>query len=329
MNQKMHNLTPIEQANEEKRAYDGFLRRLKIYSPPPEPDARDLVHSNPVISRALTRAVSLIPGLIAVIVVTAIFISADRTFQAFSEAAAHDAMLWAAFIGLLGVVFTEGSLVITEFAAVRARLQSNQPRRVWTLPGALRGIGVRLGLKKPLSYDEMPDTNLERFAAMVFILVLAANVFVAVTPLLEENGTSWAAMTDLAKLQLGFAVFMGVVAPFGLKFVGSYLAKLSYELFAQQQAERRQQMYEDWRADMQALWEVEGPRLVAEAMHAKFCAKNSLPPSTESPYLLTAGMDERGEMQLAAVPFSTSQEPLPTPSGNASPNGSRSNQTPL
>lgn len=322
------NLTPLEQTRAEQKAYDAWLERQAIYAPPPEPDTRDLVHSNPAVSRALTWAVSLIPGLLAVIVITAIFISADRTFTAFSNAAAHDATLWAAFIGLLGVIFTEGSLVITEFAAVRSRLQRNLPRQVWTLPKMLRGIGVRLGLEKPLDFDEMPNTNLERFAAMTFVLVLAANVFVAATPLLQENGTSWAAMTDLAKIQLGFAVFMGVVAPFGLRFVGSYLAELSFELFAQQREEMRNKMQEQWRMDMQRIWQDDGPRIVAEALHSKWLAKNNLPPGAESPYLLMAGTDEEGEASIQAVPFQPSWTASPTPSGNASPNGNQEEYSP-
>ncbi len=323
MSPKTHPLTPLEKTREEERAYQAWLAQRKIYKPPPEPSSRDIVHDNPYITRALTWAVSVIPALLALIMLTAVFISADRTFAAFQGAAAHQATLWASFIGLLGVVFTEGSLVMAEFASVRSRLQRNTPRQVWTLPRFFRGIAVRLGLKEPLDYNEMPDTNLERFASMVFVLVLAANVFVATMPMLETNGTSWAAMTDLARIKLGFAIFMGVVAPFGLKFVGAQLAQLSYSLYEQQRAEMRQEMQERWRQDLMQVWEVDGPRIVAEALHSRYLQKNKLPEGSRSPYLLVAGEDEEGEPSVQALPLPMPWKPSPGRSPTGSPNGDR------
>lgn len=308
-------LTPNERVNAEKKAYEAFLRQAAIYNPEPEPDSRDIVHDNPFIARALVWAVSVIPGILAVILASAIFISADRTFTAFSEASAHNGTIWASFIGLLGVVFTEFSLVFVEFASVRSRLQRNLPRQVWTLPKFLRGIGVRLGLREPLDYNAMPDTNLERFASMVFILVLAANIFVGVMPLLETNGTSWAAMTDLARMKLVFAIFMGIVAPVGLRFVGGQLASLSYSLYDQQRAELRQALHEDWRKEMTSLWEDQAPRIIAEALHARFCQKNALPIGTESPYLLVTGDGEEGDAaEVHLVPLASSQANSARPS---------------
>jgi hypothetical protein len=327
MTKKLHNLTPGEQARAEKTVYEAWLERQKLYEGPPKPSTRDLVHDNPRVASALTWAVSVIPAMLALIMVTAIFISADTTFTAFSGAASHQALLWSSFIGVLGVIFTEGSLVFSEFARVRSRLQRGLPRQVWSLPQFFRGIGVRLGLKRPLQYDEMPDTNLERFATMVFILVLAANVFVATTPLLQANGTSWTAMTDLDRIYLLFAIFMGVVAPFGLKFVGSQLAELSYELFAQQRAEMEQKLYEEWRRSVTNLWAEEGGKIVMQALHAKYLQKNGLPPDSVSPYLLMAGpAEEGGELQLQAAPLANSREPLPTPSRNESSPSSNGNR---
>jgi hypothetical protein len=172
----------------------------------------------------------------------------------------------------------------------------------------------------------MPNTNLERFSTMVFILVLAANIFVAVTPLLQANGTSWTAMTDLARINLLFAVFMGVVAPFGLKFVGSQLAELSYELFAQQRNEMEQELHERWRRELLDLWAEDGGKIIAEALHQKFLIKNHLDPGAQSPYLLTAGLDENGELELRASPLVPSQEPLPTPSASEWPPSSNGNR---
>jgi len=263
----------------------------------------------------------MIPGFLALIMFTAIFLSADRTFAAFQGAAAHDFWVWSAFVGLLGVIFTEGSLVFAEFAAVRNRLQRNLPRQVWTVPKFFRGIGVRLGLQKPLDYGEMPDTNLERFATMVFVLVLAANVFVATMPLLEANGTAWADMTTLAQIKLGFAIFMGVVAPFGLKFVGGQLAELSYSLYEQQRVEMRQNMQRRWKDDLMDLWEQEGPKIIAQTLHTAYVTKNKLPPGEQSPYLLMAGEDEEGKPELQATPFQTSWTASLTPSEHGSSNG--------
>lgn len=299
-------LTPLEQTRAEKKAYDAWLEKQAIYNPAPEPDSRDIVHDNPAVTRALAWAVSMIPVFLALIMFSAMFISADRTFTAFSGAAAHGLPVWAGFIGLLGVIFTEGSLIFAEFAAVRSRLQRNLPRQVWTVPKFMRAVAVRLGLKNPLDYDEMPDNNLERFSSMVFVLVLAANVFVATMPLLEANGTAWAVMTDLARIKLLFAIFMGVVAPFGLKFVGGQLAELSYSLYAQQRADMRLEMQKQWKAEMMSMWEQEGPQIVAQALHATYARKNGLPPGAQSPYLLMTGMDEEGKPEIQATPLAPS-----------------------
>ncbi len=56
----------------------------------------------------------------------------------------------------------------------------------------------------------------------------AANIFTAAMPLLEA-GTAQMVMTDY--LRLGFAVFMGAVAPFALHSVGAQLAHLSFDLY--------------------------------------------------------------------------------------------------
>ncbi len=292
-------LTPHQEAKARARAYDAYLEEMVVRHPKPEPCTRDLVHDNKHVARALTGAISLMPVFLAVICISSMVISADKTFKAFSSVAAHPGTIWASLVGALGVVLTEGSMVYVAFAATRQRLQKDLPRRVFTLPSLWRGIKVRLGLVPVPDYDEMPDTSLQWFSRMVFVLVLAANIFTATMPILESTGL---VLTPLDFIKLGFAIFMGTVAPFALHSVGAQLAQLSFDLYRQEQQRLKRELEEQWRAEMDRRWQAVEEELTRRALHRAFVVKNQLSLDAASPYLLTAGQD--GE--VAAVPF----EPL-------------------
>jgi hypothetical protein len=56
---------------------------------------------------------------------------------------------------------------------------------------------------------------------------------------------------------------------------------------------------------MRALWAEPGVGdvLVKQALHQAFLKKNKLPPGAESPYLLTAGVNNEGEADITAIPL--------------------------
>lgn len=296
-NHRLKPLTPHQEAEARGPAYQAYLKEMETRFPKPKPAMRDLVHDNPVINKALVRAISTMPAFLMLILVSSMIISADKTYAAFSGVAANDGWFWTQTIGILGVVMTEGSMVYVAFAATRQRLQHGLERRVITLPAILQGFKVRLGLAPVPDYDQMPDTSLQRYSKLVFALVLCANVFTAAMPVLE---TSLASMAMLDLLKLGFAVFMGVVAPFALHSVGSQLAHLSYDLYRQENDRIKSELEAAWRAEIDRRWTEEAEERTRWALHRKFLVENKLALDAGSPYLLL-GNGQEGAVET--VPF--------------------------
>jgi len=299
-NHRLKPLTPHQEAEARSQAYQAYIKEMETRFPKPKPSTRDLVHDNPVVIRTLVGAISIMPTFLALILISSMIISADKTYAAFSGVTANDGWFWTKTIGILGVVMTEGSMVYVAFAATRQRLQHGLERRVITLPAILQGFKVRLGLAPVPDYDQMPDTSLQRYSKLVFALVLCANVFTAAMPVLE---TSLASMTTLDLLKLGFAVFMGVVAPFALHSVGSQLAHLSYDLYRQENDRIKSELEAAWREEIDRRWAEEGEERTRMALHRKFLVENKLGLDAGSPYLLL-GDGQEGDVE--AVPFDNS-----------------------
>jgi len=292
-NHRLKPLTPHQEAEARGQAYKAYLKEMETRHPKPKPAIRDLVHDNPVINKALVRAIATMPAFLMLILVSSMVISADKTYAAFSGVAANDGWFWTQTIGILGVVMTEGSMVYVAFAATRQRLQHGLERRVITLPAILQGFKVRLGLAPVPDYDQMPDTSLQRYSKLVFALVLCSNVFTAAMPVLE---TSLASMATLDLLKLGFAVFMGVVAPFALHSVGSQLAHLSYDLYRQENDRIKSELEAAWRAEIDRRWTEEAEERTRWALHRKFLVENKLALDAGSPYLLL-GNGQEGDVE--------------------------------
>jgi hypothetical protein len=295
-------LTPHQEADARAQAYTAFLKEMEIRHPRPEPSTGDLVHDNPTIAKALGGSISLMPLFLAGILVSSMLISADKTFKAFSGAAANRGWFWTTLIGVLGIVMTEGAMVYVAFAKTRQRLQKGLPRQVVTLPSLVRGIKVRLGLAPVPDYDQLPDSSLAWFSRLIFVLILAANIFTATLPLLKGAGP---VMTLVDWLELVFAVFMGAVAPFALHSVGSQMAHLSFELFQETTERLKRELDEQWHGEMDQRWAAVEEELTRRALHRQYLVVNRLEGDAPSPYLLVSG--EEGEVQ--AVPFERSLTP--------------------
>ncbi len=327
-------LTEKEEAQAKAAAYQAFQDEMGYRFPKPQASIKDLVHENRLVSKALCAAISFMPAILGLIMASSLVISADRTFKAFSDAATSDYWLWATLIGLLGVVMTEGSLVFSEFAAVRQRLQKGLKRRVVTLPTLFEGLWIRLGRKpswqagrltwlpaQPLDYDEMPDTGLEHFARLVFLLVLVANVFTATFPILEHYGTNFADMGGVELLSLAFAVFIGVCAPLTLKIVGAQMAQMSFEMYRKEQEQQQRNYDEEWRTEMDRRWQTVEEEMAQRALHRAFIVKNKLSLDAPSPYLLLTSGEE--DAPVEAVPLASSSAALPAELLPNSPRGNR------
>ena len=198
-------------------------------------------------------------------------------------------------------------MVYVAFAATRQRLQKGLPRRVVTPPSLLRGLKVRLGLVPVPDYDELPDSSLTWFSRLIFVLILAANVFTATLPLLEATGP---AMTMVDWLRLGFAVFMGVVAPVALHSIGSQMAHLSFGLYQENTERLKRELDQHWQQEMNQRWAAVEDEPTRRALHRQYLVVNRLEGDAPSPYLLASG-EEEGDLQ--AVPFERSLTPSERP----------------
>ncbi len=319
MSRTNHPLTPLEKTREEERAYQAWLARIRIYKPPPEPGKSDLISDNRKVMDWLIAAVGWLPLILAIVGIAAAVVSMDKTAAAFEASVAHkDGLwgLWAYTVALCAVVMVDLALVVAEFALVRDMLRKGLKRQVWNLRGVWRAIRVRLGIEDPLDYHEMPDSSLQFYANFLNVLVIAANVY-AVTRTGNINSPG-----DIT-WESGLLIFTGIAGALSLRFIGRQLSHIVYDLAAEKRELQKQEMQEKWRQDLMQMWEVDGPRIVAEALHSRYLQKNKLPEGSGSPYLLLAGEDEEGEPSVQALPLPTSWKPSPGPSPTGSPNGDR------
>lgn len=300
----LKDLTPKEKAQVIARTYEAFREETSVFVPPPDVSGADLIHENKKIVNVLMGIISIMPIFLAIIMASAVLISADKTFSAFQHGSANQIGMWPMVIGLCGVLLAEGSLIYVAFAKRRERLMANKSRQVFTVPSLFRAIKVRLGFAKPLNWDEIGDTSLTHFSRMIFALVLTGNVFTSIMPLLIQYEINGRIQLDfVGQMALGFGLFLGAVAPFALHLVGEQLADMSYRYYTIERNKLKAELMKDWDRYVQDRWHVEADERLRKALHNAFVSKNKLALSDESPYLLGAG----SEGDLVAVPLAMSQ----------------------
>ncbi len=310
MPKKILLLTPNEKQRAEQEAYQAWLARMATYSPPPEPDTTDLVHESAWVVRAMTGAVAMLPVLLALIGLAAVTISSDKTMYAFSQSVANKNSLWGAwavFVAFMAVLMVEGGLIFSEFGAVRDNLKKGLKRRVWTVASLKRAWNVRLGKEEPLDYSEMPDSTLKTYSRFMFILVLMANTY-GVLHAYTGDGKTLTNLAGTEYLELVMFMFVGIAGAISLRLIGAQLAHMVYDLMSHRRAEEAHELREEWRESLMSMWVEDGGKIIAEALHQKFLIKNCLDPGAQSPYLLTAGLDENGELELQTTPLVTSYQ---------------------
>ncbi len=312
-------LTPNEEAMAKAQAQQAFAREYSLLSPEPTrviPGQWTRKFMRAMFS-GLSALLSSVPFWVLIIVVAAGVISADKTLKAFQDAAAHGS--WAGAVGWAGVCMAEVGLVYLEFSSRADRLSRGDRRRVVTLLGLLRGVLVRVGVKAPLPYSEMPETQRGTLTIVLFLLALAGNVYgvaysdaaqlsIAQTETITGFFARLGELPFVEAAPVFFKIFLGCVAPLALLVSGGELARVAYET--------RQRYERDFLADERAKWEQEmiaayeqyRAQREAEALANAYRRKNDLPLDAGTPYLLVAPM-AKGEITPVAVPLVTSQTP--------------------
>lgn len=125
------------------------------------------------------------------------FASAVRTFQ--TTAAIYKASGSADFIiVLVALAFTvavEGAIFFLALAQERQHIQWRQTkkrRNVMTVKTIWRAIRVRLGQEEPLTYDQMPESNMSLGLVIwiAFGFALTSNFYMGMRPLIEQLGAA-------------------------------------------------------------------------------------------------------------------------------------------
>lgn len=314
-------LTPLEEAAAKERAQEAFAREHRLLSPEPERIAPG--ETSKRIMRALFSALSAllssVPFWVLIIVIAAGVISADKTLKAFQDAAAHGD--WSGAVGWAGVAMAEVGLVYLAFASRADRLNRGDQRRVVTLLGLLRGVLVRIGVKPPLPYSELPDTARGVLTGVLFALALAGNLYgvafseasqleIAQTGNIAEFFTALVGLPFAQSGPVLLKIFLGCVAPLTLLVAGEELARVAFETRQRYERDFLAEERARWMAEMRASYEQFRAQREAEAMAKAYRAKNDLPLTAGTPYLLVAGPPTaEGETAPVAVPLATSQTP--------------------
>jgi hypothetical protein len=231
---------------------------------------------------------------VLVIAIFAGLASSIRTVQATSEiyAAAGSHPIGVVLAALAFTISVEGALFLTALAQEGEHLKrrtANLPRHVVSLRSLGYGILVRIGIREPLRYDQLPEGGgMGLVMAIAFAFAVAANAYMGFRPLLLEIGsvslqqffaTLW---SSPAHLQLTFILDLaGIVFPPVMALSAGHLtARFAAETAEESQSAKRafEQDMAVWRqAYANPLETEEGMRLrdqlVAETIQAKAARK--------------------------------------------------------
>lgn len=256
----MTELTLKEREQARQHAVKETRRRLEERRPNPA-HYQSAGREARIISAVLLYAKAAVPA----IAVLAALASAVRTVQVvssiYTEAGSHP--VGVAIAALAFTLAIEGTLftlaLASEGEALRLRA-ARAARHVGSLRGVWYALLVRLGVKEPLRYDQMPESSGQIGVVLVLALLaaLATNLYLGMQPVLRQVGASsvqdflrglWDAS---ANVQMTFAVdlVLALFAPLVAFAAGHLTARYAAEIAESAQAGRvaYERDLEAWRA---------------------------------------------------------------------------------
>lgn len=174
---------------------------------------------------------------IALIALLSALASAVRTFQTTSEIYAASGAA-AGVVIIVAIAFTlavEGAIFFLALAQERQHIQWRQAkkrRNVTTIKTVWRALMVRIGRVEPLTYDQMPesDMSLNIVIWIAFGFALVSNFYMGMKPLIEQLGSATVQsfisglLNAPAHVQTDFIVdFASVIFPPGMALVAGKL----------------------------------------------------------------------------------------------------------
>lgn len=203
-----------------------------------------------MISQTLTWSKAAVP----IIALLAALASSVRTVQVvsgiYTDAGSH-----AIGVAIAAAAFTlsaEGALFVLALAQAgenMKRRREQRPRHVASLARAWEGVQVRIGIREPRRYDELPEHGgrLGLVIGLALVFTLSTNLYLGLAPLVDEMGSSSlqafiASLVDApARLQMVFIVDLSAAlfAPLVAFAAGHLTAGFAADIAATSEAGRR------------------------------------------------------------------------------------------
>lgn len=250
---------------------------------------------------------------IPVVAVLAALASSVRTVQVvstlYSDAGSHPVgVLIAALAITLAVEGTLFVLALAQEGEALRRRSERAARHVGSLRGLWYGVLVRLGLREPLRWDEMPESSggIKIVLALALTGALATNLYLGMKPIIDQMGAVslqsfisglWDAP---AALQMAFLVdlVLALFAPTVAFAAGHLTARYASEI-AQRAAAGRlayERDLEQWRAAYaDPLATDEGAEMLEEYLEHKQQVKAARQASKQRPFGSTAPDQAAGD----------------------------------
>lgn len=255
-------LTITQEEQIKRRVIQTMRKRLELTKPQPDAYKDGDDRAAVLITKTLAWARAVVP-LIALLAAIA---SAIRTIQTVSEIyTASGSSRFAVIIAAVAfTVAAEGALFTLALAQEAQRIKhiaEGRPRHVASLAGVARALLVRLGLKQPLDYDEMPPRDsLGSVIVIAFLFTVASNAFVGLRPLVNRIGATslqdflGSVINAQADLQLLFVTDLAAVVfpPLMALAAGHLTARFAAEIAEQSQTHHLQ--FERDLAAWRAMW---------------------------------------------------------------------------
>lgn len=219
MSEQTFNLTASEREAARRAAEKAMRSRLEERKPDQSAYQTDETRAARIIGATLLWAKAAVP----IIALLAALASAVRTIQTAAEiyTAAGSSPIGVGIAALAFTIATEGALftlALAQEGESARRRADGRARHVSSLAGLARAVLVRVGLKTPLRYDEMPERDSIGVVMLIaLVFAVAANAYMGLRPLVEQIGASslqnfiasiW---TAPAQLQMTFIVDLAAV----------------------------------------------------------------------------------------------------------------------
>lgn len=205
----------------------------------PRLDSRRIIHQTMLWSKAFVPVIALLAAIASSIR------TIQTTAQIYRESGSPEfAVVIAALAFTLSV---EGALFLLALAQENQNIKwrmAHKKRHVTTIRTIAYAIGVRLGLREPLSYDQMPESDggLSSLILIAFLFAIASNFYLGLKPLTEQIGSAslqsfiGKILNADAGLQLTFIVDLAGVLfpPFMALKAGHLTARFAAEVASSQ-----------------------------------------------------------------------------------------------